>query len=303
MSDPASLAPALVTLPCIIPGAWQAYDHALHNHPLETKMVTSAVCAAAGDWIAQRSSSSGTFVYDWGRALAFMAFGATYSGAFQHFFFDLLNMEYEPEGPLVSSLASSVGSTLHVSADQLAAAAKAATNLFGAVPLLYMPLSLAFTGAVAGLDRTAAMARARSMYVPLLRRYYSFWLPMNCLAFSIVPAAFVIPLFSASSIAWNAILSVAGGQVQAQAAAESTALAETGVVFDNTREPTVDEFMDAVRLEDVATVAEEALSPALGTAAIAGVALQAASELKISGAALEAVELASEVAAAAGDVL
>ena len=304
MSDTASLALSLSTsyLPHIIPNAWHEYDRVLHEHPLEAKVLTAAVCAAAGDFIAQRSSASGSFAYDQVRALAFMAFGATYGGAFQHFFFDYLNVVYAADGPLVMSLAPSLGDVSHVSTDQLAAAAKAATNLFGAVPFLYMPLSLAFTGVVAGLDREAAMARARSMYVSLLRRYYSFWLPINYLAFCVIPTAFVVPFFCASSIVWNAILSVAGRQVQAQTAADMVALAEIGLVFDDLPEPTVDEFMDAVRLEDVASAAEEALAPACvaAGAAIGSVALQAASELESTTAAMGAIEFATKRAVAEG---
>jgi len=302
MSDTASLALTLSTsyLPHIIPNVWHEYDRALHDHPLEAKVLTASVCAAVGDLIAQRSSVSGRFAYDQVRALAFMAFGASYGGAFQHFFFDFLNVIYAADGPLVSSLASSLDAVFHVPPDQLAAAAKAATNLFGAVPLLYMPLSLAFTGVLAGLDQEAAMARARSMYVPLLKRYYSFWLPINGLAFSVVPAASVVPFFSGSSIMWNAILSVAGRQVQTQTAADLAALAETGLVFDGILEPTVDEFMDAVRLEDVASAAEEAFAPACVAAAISGAALQVASELEVTSVAMGAIEFATENGVAEG---
>jgi hypothetical protein len=297
MSDAANLALTISTLSSEVQHfaqqTWHQYDCVLHKQPLETKMLTSALCAAVGDMVAQRSSAIGTFVFDPIRTLAFMAFGLSYAGAFQHFFFNFLNEVYAPEGPLISSLTAQLGAIVQGAAGQLSASAKAATNLLGAVPFVYMPLSLAFTAAVAGLDREAAIARAQSLYVPLLLRYYSFWIPVNCLAFYLIPAAFVIPFFSASSIVWNAILSMAGRQVQAQGVADMAALAETGVVFDNTHEPTVDEIMDAVRLKDVASTAEEALTPAslaLSTAAIASVGLQAVSELEATSAAMEAIE-------------
>ena len=81
--------------------AWQQYDHALQSEPLQTKMLTAAFAAAVGDAIAQRSTSTSTaFAYNLPRGMAFMAFGAMYSGAFQHYFFDWLTLEFAVDGPI-----------------------------------------------------------------------------------------------------------------------------------------------------------------------------------------------------------
>jgi len=281
------------------PDLLSLYAEALRTHPLATKAATAGLTAALGDAIAQRSlSRDAPFRYDGARGVAFVAFGALYSGAFQHVWFSWLNEA------LPARLASlPAGAAL---SPGLQAAAKVALNQFVVVPALYMPLFLGFTGALAGLDLDACRARAQQLYAPLLRRNYAFWIPMQFLLFSVVPAEFQIPVLNAAGVLWTFILSSVGWRIQVQTAAALSSLGEIGLAAEELPKPTVNGLTDSVRLEDVASAVNRAVgsvgpssvTEAAGAAVAAGVGI-ALGTPEIAAAIAESVNAAELVGVAA----
>ena len=144
------------------------------------------------------------------------------------------------------------------------AVGKLAVNQFMVIPLLYMPLFFAFTGALGGLDVKQSFARAQSLYFPLLRRNYFFWLPVQFFQFFVLAPEWQIPFVSVSSLVWTVILSSIGGSSQPPAS-PSTIVSYDVQQTDNEEVVTVvavdggpvNDVRDDVLLEDV----ENALIP------------------------------------------
>lgn len=136
----------------------------------------------------------------------------------------------------------------------LLAAAKVAVNQFAIIPLVYMPLFFATTGALGGLDIDKSIARARSLYVPLLQRNYLFWLPVQFFQFLVLPADYQIPFVCAASLCWTVILSSIGGtpsaspsSIVAYESVENNDLVKAVAVDAGA----VNTIIDAVNVEDV----------------------------------------------------
>lgn len=137
---------------------------------------------------------------------------------------------------------------------EILAAAKVAVNQFLVIPFVYMPLFFAITGALGGLDIPKSIARARSLYMPILQRNYLYWLPVQFGQFLFVPMDYQITYVCVASLIWTIILSSIGGT---PSTSPSTIVAyetdsEDGV---STVMPvdagTVNAIMDSVNLEDV----------------------------------------------------
>jgi len=163
-----------------------AYSTALVTTPLYTKAATAALVAATGDAIAQASDDSAA--YNSARGQSFTAFGAVYSGAWQHHLFDWLNA--------------------HCTGTWLPAAAECTLiNQMCVVPLLYLPLFLLLSGRTRGLELPALVADARQRYMPLLLSNWRFWLPVQTMLFAFLSPELLVPACSLAGVVWNLILS------------------------------------------------------------------------------------------------
>ena len=228
-----------------------SYENLLKTNPISTKAITSGILATIGDAIAQlaspppsasdtdQDSSSWIERYDAKRGLAFLLFGAAYTGAFQHFWFNFLSHNILDWGSALQLWGGpSSDPTLAVGelynspewwtyfdvvnrldnppSDATLAVAKLALNQFGMVPLVYMPCFFALTGALAGLSPQQSLERAQSMYWPILKRNYIYWLPVQFFQFFAVAPEWQIPFVSAASLVWTVILSSIAAQQQQQ---------------------------------------------------------------------------------------
>ncbi|CAJ1954785.1 unnamed protein product [Cylindrotheca closterium] len=216
------------------------YQNALIDNPITTKALTSGVLATAGDLIAQVSAHKTTavvegnddtkpsFDYDLARGICFLAFGAAYTGIFQHYWFDFLGNHITQWGETLHLWGPS-----HVSipvralyelkewwayfdvmaaledppSNTAVATAKLAVNQFLMIPTVYMPLFFAVTGSLAKLNLEESTDRAKNMYIPLLKRNYFYWLPVQFFQFLVVPQDFQILYISCASLVWTVILS------------------------------------------------------------------------------------------------
>lgn len=121
------------------------------------------------------------------------------------------------------------------------ATAKLAVNQLLMIPTVYMPLVFAVTGSLAKLDLDASIDRAKNMYIPLLKRNYFYWLPVQFFQFLVVPADYQILFVSCASVVWTVILSSLASDQQKQQQLPASTM----------------EIHDSVTLEDL----EEALLP------------------------------------------
>ena len=163
-----------------------AYSGSLIAAPLPTKALTAAAVAVAGDALAQNLDPS-QMEYSMRRGQGFALFGASYTGCFQHCLFGWLN-ELTPAG-------------------LLGAVEATAFNQLIIVPMLYLPLFLCVSGFVTGQSRSNIVDNARARYLPILRRNWSFWLPVQCAIFALLAPELFVPAMCLCSLCWNVMLS------------------------------------------------------------------------------------------------
>ena len=208
----------------------QVYMQVLTTFPLSTKMVTGATLAVAGDAIAQTTQAQAqvqtpqqhdnnddnatvvAFAYDRRRAMSFAVFDAAYR-ALQHVAYPAIVAYFH--GQFICSAVSLVLAQYYLPLDVAAGLERTLCSQLMIVPLIYYPVFFTLTAALQGLDWNAGVARARTMFGPLMARNLLFWIPAQYIQFSFVPEDLQIPFGSVCGLAWTFVLSVLAGAAAA----------------------------------------------------------------------------------------
>ena len=220
----------------------EAYTQQLVTHPLISKMVTGATLAVCGDAIAQSQNDD---EYDKRRAASFAGFDFVYR-AVQHFAFPAIVQQCQ--GQYIASLLAAISISipgLHVHALEAVQSqlGNNAQSYFGAmeqtlasqlviVPFFYYPVFYTVTAFVQGLDRDAAVQRAKDTFIPLMQRNLLFWIPVQFIQFGYVDENLQIPFLSVAGLAWTFIISVFAGNATVNAKSTSFEEEELVVVMD-----------------------------------------------------------------------
>lgn len=184
-----------------------AYQDALQQHPLMTKMVTGGTLATCGDAIAQ--SQNTVEAYDKRRAVSFMVFDMCYR-ALQHVAFPVIAQHCH--GQYLGEMLQ--GTPLVLEPEYLAAMERTLASQLGIVPFLYYPVFYALTALVQNLSPQAAVGRARETFIPLMQKNLKFWIPVQFVQFGFIEEQWQIPFLSAAGLCWTFILSLAAGSTK-----------------------------------------------------------------------------------------
>lgn len=186
------------------------YKEALTTNPFETNMITGGVLACIGDAIAQSREKDQP--YDAKRAGAFVVFDICYR-ALQTTLFPTIVAACD--GHFMGSLLpSAAAQNLHLDMTNFAVLEQTLANQLGVIPLFYYPLFFTLTGVVQGLTLEANIERAKTTVVPLLKRNWTFWIPVQYFQFGYVDEPLQIPFLCVAGLAWTCILSAAAGSVK-----------------------------------------------------------------------------------------
>jgi len=159
--------------------------------------------ALLGDAIAQ--SREENVPYDGKRAGAFVAFDISYRAA-QTALFPIIT-EY-CDGHLLGNVLSFVDER------SLAVLEQTLANQLVVIPVFYYPLFFSLTGAVQGLTMEENIVRAKESIVSLLKRNWSFWIPVQYFQFGFVDEPLQIPFLCLAGLVWTCILSASAGSVR-----------------------------------------------------------------------------------------
>ncbi len=181
------------------------YKDTLLEFPVATNMATGGVLALLGDAIAQSQNKE----YDSIRATSLVSFDIVYR-ATQCALFPLIVDVCD--GSHLASPLSLVTSDLDLHA--LATMEQTITNQFLVIPFIYYPVFFSLTGYLQGLSSDEIIDRARNTLVPLLKRNWLFWIPVQYFQFGYVDEPLQIPFLCVAGLAWTFILSAAAGSAK-----------------------------------------------------------------------------------------
>lgn len=189
-------------------GIFDKYMSTLASYPLQTKMLTGAALATAGDAIAQGREDED---YNSARGASFAAFDMTYR-ATQHYLFPII-VEFFRGQYLLGAMAA-MGASRLIDVSSLAAMERSLASQLIIVPFMYYPVFFTFTGFMQGLNFDEGLERAKENFVPLMKRNLLFWIPVQYVQFCYVPTDLQIPFLSCAGLAWTLWLSILAGSAK-----------------------------------------------------------------------------------------
>lgn len=224
--------------------AFDSYRQTLYEHPLSTKMITGATIAVVADAIAQaaaavgnnkksssevvaeeETSTGGLLPQDWynsKRAVSFATFDAVYRAA-QHYMYPPMVQMFQ--GQYITALLSSFMATAAVpfsSPDQLPMTfswagpmEQALASQLIIIPVVYYPVFFAVTGVVQGLTVEETIERAKTTFIPIMKRNLLYWIPCQFATFALLAGDALeplqIPVLTGLGLIWTIILSLFAG--------------------------------------------------------------------------------------------
>ena len=211
-----------------------AVDPTLIEH-----MSLAAGVGALGDLVAQRgevaeranmTTSEMPLIpagVDFARTATFATFGALYTGAFQHFWFEQLMSDETASAilantPKLFSLAVDGGNdgAASLAVSLIVATGRMAVNQGLAIPFAYYPTFFVLTALVRGEEFEAALVRVRSFWAKAVFANWRFWAPAQVIQFALVPTPLQVPYVLFVGTAWNVLLSQMDAKEQANIAAK-----------------------------------------------------------------------------------
>jgi len=193
------------------------YKESLLSNPIQTKMLTGGILAFFGDAIAQSREPK----YDKKRAGAFVTFDLIYR-AVQCSLFPLIVGTCDGHflAPVLPYLDVRILATIE----------QTFANQFLVIPFIYYPVFFSLTGYLQGLSMDTNIERVRNTLVPLLKRNWLFWIPVQYYQFGYVEESLQIPFLCVAGLAWTFILSASVGSVQTYDEESTTAVGATAPV-------------------------------------------------------------------------
>lgn len=205
-----STSSALNASPVPIEEIYSWYRGSLDVHPIGTSMVTGGILAFLGDLIAQKANaSSPDDKYDPTRAASLVSFDVVYRASQCVLFPEIVKL---CDGRHLGSILpmTDLSGDLH----NLAILEQTLTNQFVVIPFFYYPVFFTLTGFTQGLSAEASLERAQTTIVPLLKRNWLFWIPVQYFQFGYVEEQLQIPFLCVAGLAWTFILSATAGSAQ-----------------------------------------------------------------------------------------
>ena len=212
--------------------AFDSYRQTLYDYPLRTKMLTGVIIAVVADAIAQATAALTTGVqdpdakglpqdwYNGKRAVSFAAFDAVYRAA-QHYMYPPMIQMFQ--GQYITGMVTSAMASLSLNSPSLSWAGpleQALASQLIIIPLVYYPVFFALTGIVQGLTVEETIERARTTFIPIMKRNLLYWIPCQFAAFNFLTGdqlePLQIPVLTGLGLIWTIILSLFAGAASAE---------------------------------------------------------------------------------------
>jgi len=177
------------------------YKQSLFDYPVPTKMLTGGILAFVGDAVAQSREPE----YDKKRAGAFVSFDLVYRAVQCSLFPTIVDI---CDGHFLAPVLPDIDVHFLGTLEQTFA------NQFLVIPFIYYPVFYSLTGYLQGLSFEANVERAQNTLIPLLKRNWLFWIPVQYYQFGYVDEPLQIPFLCVAGLAWTFILSAYAGSVK-----------------------------------------------------------------------------------------